>query len=202
MHKALIAQGVLSMTSPADRAETMAGDLAEEARTHGTAWFVAALAGVCLAMFFQAFGAARLRTLRLLALGLVVWFGIYVAARIGGALVGLQPLVIDARAVSELPPATLLYLGGTLILANFLTGLVLGRRPASESRMSPVMPLAIFWASTAVAGFCSDVAAGTPTWYCTLVYLGGLPTLYIAPLLLGAMLAQQGAASLSVGVSR
>jgi hypothetical protein len=201
MHKALIAQRLLSLTSRCDRAETMAGDLAEEARARGSLWFAAALTGVCLAMFFQAFGAARARTLRVLGLGLVVWLAAYAAARGAGALLGLHPLVIDGRSVAELPTATVLYLGATLVLANFLTGLVLGRR-ASLNGMSPVMPLAVFWASTAVVAFCSDVAAGTPTWYCTLVYLGGLPVLYIAPLLSGALLAGHTTAPVRLGVSQ
>lgn len=201
MHRALIAEGVLSLTSPPDRAETMAGDLTEEARTRGALWFAAALTGVCLAMFFQAFGEARGRTLRILGVGLGVWFAVYVAARLAGALLGIQPLVIDARSVTELPPATLLYLGAMLALTNFVTGLVLGHR-VSANRMNPVMPLAVFWASMAVVGFCTDAAAGTPTWYCTLVYLGGVPILYVAPLLLGGALAAHRAAAFRLGVSR
>ena len=178
----------------------MAGDLAEEARTRGPLWFAGALAGVSLAMFFQAFGASRARSLKLLAVGLVLWCGAYVAVRLGGALLGLQPLVIDARNFAELPFGTALYLGGALMLASFATGVALGRCATVEG-MSPVMPLAMFWASVSLFGFCSDVAAGTPTWYCTLVYLGGLPVLYIAPLLLGGVLARHAAPSLGFGVS-
>jgi len=189
MHKALIAHGVLALTSPPDRAETMAGDLAEEAEARGRVWFAAALAGVSFAMFFQAFGSARGRALKLLGLGLVVWFGCYVAARAAGALLGLQPFVIDTRNVADLSFGTLLYLGVLLMIASFATGLVLGRREAVRG-MSPVMPLAVFWATTAVAGLCADLAAGTPTWQCTLLYVCGLPLLYIAPLLAGGMLAR------------
>jgi len=201
MRNGLIPEALLSLTSPPDRAESMAGDLLEEARSRGGFWLAAALAGVVLAMFFQAFGAARVRTLRLLALGLVVWFAVYVAARVGGALIGVEPLLIDARDIGALPLGTLLYLGGLLMLANVVTGFVLGCRGAVNG-MSPVMPLAVFWAATALVGFCSDVASGTPTWYCTLIYLGGLPLLYIAPLLLGGILASHAAPALRVGFSR
>ncbi|HEX6995712.1 MAG TPA: hypothetical protein VF339_16390 [Gammaproteobacteria bacterium] len=201
MHKALIAQGILSLSSPPDRAETMAGDLVEEARTRGGLWLAGALVGVSAAMFFHAFGAARARTLARLGLGLAVWFAVYVATRVVGALLGLQPLVIDARSVAELPLGTLLYLGGLLMLSNFVTGLVLGRGSAVGG-MNPVMPLAMFWASTAVIALCADVSSGTSTWFCTLLYVGGLPTLYIAPLLLGGMLAARTTPSFGLGASR
>lgn len=201
MRKALIAQGILSLTSPPDRAETMAGDLVEEARARGSSWFAGALFGVSVAMFFHAFGAARVRTLTRLGLGLAVWFAVYVAARVGGALLGLQPLVVDARSVAELPLVTLLYLGAVLVFSNFVTGLVLGRG-AAVGGMNPVMPLAAFWASTAVIGLCADVSSGAPTWYCTLLYIGGMPTFYIAPLLLGGMVAARTTPALGLGVSR
>jgi hypothetical protein len=200
MHKALIAQGLLTLTSPPERAETMAGDLAEEARSRGGLWFAGALAGVSLAMFFQAFGAARTRSLKLLGVGLVTWFAAYVAVRVGGTALGLQPLMIAAADVTELSVGTLLYLGGTLMLASFATGLALGRCGTAHG-MSPVMPLAMFWAVAALVGFCSDIASGTPTWYCTLVYLGGLPGLYIAPLVVGGMVARRIAPPLRCGVS-
>jgi len=201
MHKALIAQGILSLTSPPDRAETIAGDLVEEARTRGGRWFAGALAGVSVAMFFHAFGTARVRTLTWLGVGLAVWLAAYVAARVGGTLLGLQPLVIDARSIPELPFGTLLYLGGVLVLSNFVTGLVLGRGSACGG-MNPVMPLAAFWASAAVIGFCADLSSGAATWYCTLIYVAGMPALYIAPLLFGGMLAARTAPSFRVGVSR
>jgi hypothetical protein len=193
MHKALFAEEFLALTSPRDRAATMAGDLTEEAGKHGTVWFVGALAGVSLATFFAAFGVARSRVLRQLLVGLLVWAAAYLAARAGGALLGVQPMAIDARSVAEVPIGTFAYLGGTLALANLATGLVLGRRGLVHG-LNPAMPLAVFWLTAAAVAFCADLAAGVPTWYCTAVYLVGAPLLYVAPLLAGAALAARSSA--------
>ena len=201
MHKALIAEGLLCLTLPPDRAETIAGDLVEESHTRGGRWFAGALVGVSVAMFFHAFGAARVRTLMKLVLGLVVWFTVYAATRVGGAVLGLQPLVVDVRSIPDAPFGTLVYLGGVLLLSNLVTGLVLGRG-AGVGGMNPVMPLAVFWASAAVIGLCADILSGAATWYCTCLYVFGVPALYIAPLVLGGVLSARAAPSLRVGVSR
>lgn len=204
MHKALIAEQMLALISPPDKAETMAGDLAEEAAVNGSAWFAASLAGLSLALFFQAFGAARVRMLRMLAAGLVLWFAAYVGARIVGAALGLQPLVIDAHDVPGMPAATLVYLGATMALANFMTGFALGLA-GPRGGVSPVMPLAVFWVAAAIVKFCVDTASGVSTWYCTVVYLGGIPALYVMPLLLGGALAAQqrfGRLAFRLGVPR
>ena len=188
MRKAWIAQSLLELTAPPQRAETMAGDLVEEARARGALWFAAALGGVWLAMFFHAVGSARARMLGVLGVGLAMWLALYAAARIAAAALGVQPLVIDTHDVAALPLGTVAYLGTMLALSNFFTGVLMSRTTRPVQGMSAVMPLAMFWASAALIGFCADLAAGRSSAQCVLVYLGGVPLLYIAPLLLGGRL--------------
>lgn len=188
MPKVLFAEELLALVTDRNRAETIAGDLVEEAGRRGPLWFAGALGGVALALFFAAFGAARARMLGLLAAGLAVSALLYVAVRVSGVLLGLQPPAVHGVALIEASPAALLYLAASLAAANFLTGLVLGRARA-RSGPSAVMPLALFWAAVGLVALCADLVAGQPTWYCTLVYLGGIPSFYIAPLLAGAALA-------------
>lgn len=184
MLKTLFAEELLSLVVARERAGAIAGDLTEEAAKRGPLWFSGALAGAVGAMFFQCFGAARLRTLGLLAAGLALWIGTYVGVRVGGALLGLQAAAAGGTGSPLETAPALVYFGATLAVASFSTGLVLGRivRPGPPS---PVMPLAVFWATVALAAFCADVAAGRPTWYCTLVYLVGVPAFYIVPLVAG-----------------
>ncbi|HEX7080353.1 MAG TPA: hypothetical protein VF329_05015 [Gammaproteobacteria bacterium] len=193
MLRAFIAEEILALSTPPERAATIAGDLVEEARARGLAWFCAALAGVSLAMFARGFGLARGLTLRLLAVGLAGWFAVYVLVRVAGAALGLEPLLIPIDDPAALPPATLAYLGGTLMLSSFVTGLAFGFRPARNGS-SPVMPLAMFWSTTAVVAPLADAWAGTATWFCTMIYLLGVPACYVLPLLAGGVAARRGAA--------
>ncbi len=202
MHKALIAQNLLAFTSPPDRAESMAGDLAEEAQARGALWFAGALGGVWLAMFFQAFGSARARMLRVLGLGLAVWFTLYVAVRVAAAALGVHPLAIDTHDFAALPLGTLMYLGMLLFVSSFLTGVLLSCTTKSLQGMSPVVPLVMFWASAALIGFCADLAAGRSSAQCTLIYFGAVPLLYIAPLLLGGRVARTVSEHRPLGASR
>src|SRR5690606_41513049 len=91
MRKTLLSEEVLCLVTDRSRASTIAGDLTEEAAARGPLWFVAALAGVLLALFFAAFSAARGHSLGLLVKGFVVWMLVYAVVRVAGALSGLQP---------------------------------------------------------------------------------------------------------------
>jgi len=202
MPKALVAEELLALVTPRDRAVTIAGDLTEEAARRGPVWYAGALAGVVAAMFFSAFGRAKVRTALMLAAGLAVWAMLYVSLRVGGLLLGVEALAAGPAPSSDvLPPAMLAYLGGTLAAASFLTGLVVGRAGAA-CLPSPVMPLAVFWATVAVAAFSADVAAGRPTGYCTLVYLVGVPAFYIAPLVAGGVCGARLARPAGLGIVR
>ncbi|MBN1238458.1 MAG: hypothetical protein JXB36_08140, partial [Gammaproteobacteria bacterium] len=57
------------------------------------------------------------------------------------------------------------------------------------------VPLAMLWLTTAVVAPVWDLAAGTATWYCTILYLTGLPLCYVLPLLTGAALTGRHAAA-------
>src|SRR5690606_1795852 len=105
-----LSEEVLCLVTDRARAATIAGDLTEEAAVRGPLWFVAALAGVLLAMFFAAFSAARRHTLGLLVKGFVVWSLIYAGVRVAGALSGLQPAFTTGTEFAALPLAAQLYL--------------------------------------------------------------------------------------------
>lgn len=195
MHKGLIAENILSLTTPRERAVSIAGDLVEESAGRGLAWFCTTLAGVAMALFFAAFGAARKQTVWLLARGLVVWSLVYAGVRIAGALAGIQPLVTDDGSFESLAPALQLYLAATLMLSSVLTGILLGGA-ATANGLNAVMPLAVFWALAAILAPLMDLVAGTATWYCTVLYLLGLPLCYLMPLLAGGALAGRRAAPL------
>ena len=202
MPNTLVAEELLSLVTPRDRAVSIAGDLTEEAARYGAIWFAGALAGVVSAMFFGAFGRAKLRTAAMLVAGLTVWAVLYLLLRVGGLLLGIEGLAAGSAPPSDLlPPAMLAYLGGLLAAANFLTGLVIGRAGGS-SLPSPVMPLALFWAAVAAMAFFADLAAGRPTGYCTLVYVVGVPAFYIGPLLAGGVYAARRAEPVGLGTAR
>lgn len=185
-----LAEELLSLLTSEERAESIVGDLEEEARRHGRAWFWISLGGVAAALFFKAFGCARASTLGLLAAGLVLWFTVYAALRLAGALLGLQPLVADFSASNALPWGTALYLALALILASFCAGLLLGRRTAG-SGINSAAPLAMFWSATALVLPVWDCLAGTASAYCALLYLVGLPAFYALPLLAGGACARR-----------
>lgn len=83
---------------------------------------------------------------------------------------------------------TQLYLAATLALSSLLTGLALGRRTAANG-VNAAAPLAMFWAASAVVLPLWDYLAGVGSWYCTFVYMLGLPTLYLMPLIGGGAFA-------------
>jgi hypothetical protein len=188
MRKALLTEEFLCLITSRERAESIAGDLVEEAGTRGIVWLGAALASVAFALFFSAFGAARSRTLWLFGRGLLVWGLLYVVVRFVGAMIGIQPLLMPSTDYAALSPGVQVYLASTLILAAFLTGLVLGGRRTSNG-LNAATPLAMFWALSVVVAPLMDLAAGTATWYCTFLYLLGLPLCYLFPLLAGGALA-------------
>lgn len=200
MRKAFIAEELLSLTTTRERASSIAGDLVEERGSRGAGWFCCALASVALALFFAAFGTARAHSLWLLARGLVVWCLIYAAVRLAGALAGIQPLMTGTGSFESLAPTVQLYLAATLMLSGVLTGMLLGGSSTGNG-MNAVTPLAAFWALAAVLAPLMDLVTGTATWYCTALYLTGLPLCYLLPLLAGGAFAGRRAVPLAGKVS-
>lgn len=187
MVEAALAEALLSLFTARERAAAVAGDLVEEAPRRGRVWFCVSLLGVALALFASAFGARRGRVLWLFASGFVLWLGAYTAVRAAGAAAGLQPLVLPAGAVAEMPWSLQAYLALSLVLSGLAAGAVLGRR-ARVHGVNGAAPLAAFWASAALIAPLVDLAVGTATWHCTLLYVLGLPLFYVLPLLAGGAL--------------
>lgn len=199
MHKALLAQELLSLTTDRERAGSIAGDLTEEAAYRGSLWFWSMLGGVTFALFYRAFGLARIRTFWLLCRGLTVWAALYIAIRLIGAVAGIEPLSIPQAEFVDLPMTTQAYLAATLMLSSLLAGLALGS-VTRANQISGAAPLAMFWAVSIIVAPGVEWLAGTGTWYCTLLYVVGLPLCYLAPLLLGGALAGRRAAPATQGV--
>ncbi len=184
---AVLAEELLALVTSRERAGAIAGDLTEEAACRGYCWFCRALAGCAAALFAHAFGAGRVRVLLVLCCGFAAWLIAYVGVRVAGAALGLQPLVLPVAPALERPWPVLVYLGATLVLSGVVAGVVLGsRRPAHG--LNPCAPLAMFWGLAAVAAPVLDLVAGTWTWHCTLLYVVGLPLLYMLPLMVGGAL--------------
>ncbi|HEU4616681.1 MAG TPA: hypothetical protein VFV10_01505 [Gammaproteobacteria bacterium] len=186
------AEELLSLVLSPERAESIAGDLAEEASREGEVWYWRSVLGISAAMFFKSFGAARLRTLGFLAAGFLVWCVLYAAIRVAGALLGVEPLIATVSAEGGFAVSTALYLGAALVLASFGAGLALGSRCITDG-VNATAPLAMFWGVTAVVLPILDGFAGVSSWYCVVLYVAGVPLLYVLPLLAGGALARQRA---------
>lgn len=184
---AALAEELLALVTTRERAASVAGDLAEESGRRGPFWFGVALARVAAALFSSAFAACRVRLLWLLASGFVCWFAVYAAVRSAGAVAGFQPIVLPLTDCVERPWPVQVYLGAALVLSGLLAGAALGTRAPAQG-VNGATPLAAGWACLAVVAPLAELAAGTATWHCTLLYLLGLPFLYMLPLLAGGAL--------------
>lgn len=187
-----LAEALLALLTTRERAAAVAGDLAEEARGRGSGWFMLAVPGVALALFAAAFGAERRRMLGLLVAGLAGWAGVYLAVRATGAAAGLQPMVLPLADGMERPWAVQVYLSVALVLAGLIAGAALGTRPAAHG-VNAVTPLAAWWVVVALVAPLADLLAGRATWDCVLLYLVGVPLLYVLPLLTGGALGARAA---------
>ena len=86
-------EGLLSLFTSSDRAEAIAGDLAQEREQHGWTWFWLHVFGTTLALWRCAATAAPLRVLALMIAGCAI----FTAPALGGAAaVLLFPQLIDS----------------------------------------------------------------------------------------------------------
>ncbi len=88
-----VIEKLFSLFTSSDRAEAMAGDLTEERKHRGWAWFCVHVVGVLLALWRSAAGDAPLRVLALTAAGCALFSG---PAFGGAAAVGLFPQLIGS----------------------------------------------------------------------------------------------------------
>jgi hypothetical protein len=192
----MFAEELLSLVMAAERAESIAGDLAEESSREGRLWYWRSVLGVAGAMFFKTFGTSRWRTLGFLAGGFLLWFALYASIRLAGALLGIEPLIATVADGGGFAWSTQLYLAVALILASFGAGLALGPWGVADG-VNAAAPLAMFFGVAAVVLPVLDGVGGAGSWYCTALYLGGVPLLYVLPLLAGGALARQRSAKVT-----
>jgi hypothetical protein len=186
MRRIAFAEALLRLLTSRSEARSIAGDLAEHARVRGRSAFWRDLTGIAGALLAAGLCAAPLRSLCRLLAGLALWLGFYVGLRTAAAYGGLLPL--DARLVDGGPGSMpmLLCAGAALALSNLLAGACLGL-DARRAGVHACVPLATFWVVTALALIATDAWHATTTWYCTLVYVLGIPLLYVAPLIGGGL---------------
>jgi hypothetical protein len=193
---AFLAEELLSLVMDSGRAESIAGDLAEESSHEGALWYWRSVLGVAAAMFFRTFGAARWRTLGFLAGGFLLWLVLYAGIRVAGALLGIEPLIATETVDGSFAWGTQLYLGVALILASFGAGLALGPWAVADG-VNAAAPLAMFFGAAAVVLPVLDGFGGTASWFCTALYVFGVPLLYVAPVLAGGALVRQRTARIA-----
>jgi hypothetical protein len=181
-----LAENLLALFTARDVAESIVGDLVEQRHAHGRVWFACEVARLAFALCFKSLVAAPWRAIRLAALGWAVYFGTLVVLF---AATGLP--WYPWHRVNE--PGFWARLGLVVFAANLVAGGVLSRWASKGG--SAIAPLTTVWL---VGWFVSPfmVALVNPwpwapgpagiVWTTVLV-----PLLYVAPVLLGALVAQR-----------
>jgi len=177
-----LAELVLGLVTAPAHAGTIAGDLLEANGSRRLA-FLSDLLATTVALALYSISSTPRRSVLLIGLSAALWSAAYVSLRI--ALAGLGWLSLTGA------PGGLRSVALALTIA--FSGAVCGCLLAAWNRRrehNPCLPLA---AALLAAGAClslRDLATGSATWQCLLTYLVLVPTIYVAPLLGGALLGQ------------
>ena len=155
MHRPAYSEAFLSLFTSPDRAVAIVGDLREESPRRGP-WQALKLLGVALALAWARIRSAPLRCLALVVLGFVaytiVWWIVFVAT-------GLP--WYPWNHVNE--PAFWVRLALVLVVANLLTGFILGRW-VSFRGTNAVAPIVLVWvAAWPVELILAKLVLGRPT---------------------------------------
>lgn len=134
MHNISLAEWILALVTSRDRAASTAGDLAEEAATHGAAWFWSGVIRTAASLLWRevADNPARVAGLAILGLGVYVGLGLLFAF-----LSGIASFVAAYRSGHALPLNSLawrIWFLAPALLTPLATGWVLARRaPGREA---------------------------------------------------------------------
>jgi len=148
MRNVHLAEWLLALVVSRENAASMAGDLLEEARTRGAAWFWFSLAGTVCSLLWRDVADNSMRMLRLAMLGFVVQLALIVAAigvfAFGTFAIGIAAMAIGLVNPQHLPPSWLVptdtqsvgpfVVAGTIfgyaavLLSQFQVGRVLAKR--------------------------------------------------------------------------
>jgi magnesium-transporting ATPase (P-type) len=168
MQRADAAEWILSLATSPERAASIAGDLAEEAPSHGTLWFWGSLTRTVASLVWRAFTEAPLRITGMASLSLLLFFGWMLAAMMGIVIVHMILVVttgwgsLDTYVGAESNPSSdwlwLLESMAAFLIASFLFGRWLAKR-------MPQRELAVY----AVVWFISHII-GVPM---VLLFTGG-----------------------------
>ena len=185
------AQRLLCLFTPTDHAESIVGDLLEESRTRGRAWFLMHTVGTALALCLKNVGAAPLRSLWVAAAAQALWLGIYAAL---AAVTGLfryfdpsAPESLDAS-LSLAPIGFWIRVFIVVVGANFLTGMLITRW-ASTSALTGSAPLVVLWLVYWIAWPFLATFFYVLSWYWIVGGALVFPFFYVLPLLAGSALA-------------
>jgi hypothetical protein len=180
------AENLLALFTARDVAESIVGDLVEQRYAHGRGWFACEVARLAFALCFKSLAAARWRAVRLAAIGWAVYFGTLFVLFTATGLPWYPWHRVDE-------PSFWVRLGLVVFIANLVAGGALSRWASKGG--SAVAPLTTLWLVAWVVAPCIVALvdpwpwrAGTAGVVWTVV---AVPLLYVAPLLLGALIAQR-----------
>ena len=191
MPNAMSAHRLLSLFTAADRAGSIVGDLLEESRSRGRAWFWLQTVRTALALCLKNVGATPGRSCWLAVAAQLLWLGIYMALIL---VTGLFRY-FDPSAPADLDMSLRVAPYGfwiralvVVIGASFLTGLLITRW-ASTSVSAGSAPLVVLWIAYWIAWPLLAVSLYRLSWYWIVGGALVLPLCYVLPLLAGSALA-------------
>lgn len=174
---------MLTLITTKEAAAAIVGDLAES-RGRGSCLFCLDFVSIGLGLLLHSVRRKPVRVVSLCALGFVLWSVIYCIVRVLFALAGLIPLDTSLAECAVISLWSFALFALALVSSNLLAGLAIGYRSRS-GEMNRCVPLAMLWSLGMVVFPVADWLSLSVSWYCMLIYLLGLPLLYIVPLLCG-----------------
>ena len=159
------------------------GDLLEESRLRGKAWFTLHVLGIAFALCLQSLRSAPARFLCLGALAFAVYVGIYLV------LLPISGLLwYPWHRINE--PDFWIRVILVVVFSNLLTGMVLGRW-VSYRGMNGIVPLVVLWLAVwMIWPFLGEFVHSWPR-VSNLRLALAFPCLYLLPLLVGGALARR-----------
>lgn len=190
MSKRCIGERLLSLFTRPERVPSIVGDLTEEARFRGAAWYWAQLLGTASALCLKSVRSAVWRSLWLGVVGLVAYQCVYVLLFWASGLPEYAWFFGTRNFGAGLTQAGFwLRVLPVVAASNLLTGAAFGRW-ASRSEMNGIAPLVVLWVAYWIAWPFLAAIYSLP--WALIIGVGlAFPLFYLLPLLVGAALASR-----------
>jgi hypothetical protein len=191
MSKRCIAERLLSLFTRPERVPSIVGDLTEEARFRGAAWYWAQLLCTAAALCFESVRSAAWRSLWLGVIGFLAYQCAYILLFWASGLPEYAWFFGTRNLGAGLTQAGFwLRLLPVVAASNLLTGAAFGRW-ASRSEMNGIAPLVVLWIAHWAAWPFLAAIYSLPWGFVIGVALA-FPFIYVLPLLAGGALASRG----------